>query len=132
MADFKDRAHFKDRVLALRKQARLSQKDLAAKLGASRATVSLWEIGARVPEVGHLEGLARTFEVSTDYLLGRVDEPSGHLVRVDEYGTDSPMDDLITFLRGHQLTEDDVEAVKDLLEARKLRRQREEREQCQP
>lgn len=130
------------RLKDLRAQKQLYQKELADRLGVARSTVAAWEAGTKRPEGRTLEKLADFFGVTTDYIFGRTDRPQGRLVDPfvgsPESGEairrllPSPLDDLITYLRGHQLTADDVEAVKDLLEARKLRRQREEREQCQP
>ena len=48
--------------------------------------------------------------------------------RIQEYKSASPTQQLLYFLRGRKLTDKDAEAVMDLLEARRIRREREELE----
>ena len=62
---------FSERLMILRKQAGLSQEQLADRLGVTRQSVSKWEGGAAVPELGKLVALADLFGVTTDCLLGR-------------------------------------------------------------
>ena len=57
------------KILYCRKKAGLSQEALAEKLGVSRQSVSKWETGEAVPELPKLVLLARTFDVTTDWLL---------------------------------------------------------------
>lgn len=121
------------RLRDLRKAKKLYQKELAEQLGVARSTLAAWEAGLKRPEGRTLERLADLFQVSVDYLLGRVDHPQGRIAKIDGEGpiegvATTPNEELFYFLRGHQLTPEDVEAVKDLLEARRIRRQREARE----
>ena len=58
-----------EKILALRKQAGLSQEELADKLGVSRQAVSRWEMGAALPDAPNILGLSRLFGVTTDSLL---------------------------------------------------------------
>ena len=66
-------ANFAQRLKSLREENNLLQKELAAKLNISRATLASWESGNRTPELGTAEKLADFFNVSIDYLLGRTD-----------------------------------------------------------
>lgn len=52
-----------------RKQAGLSQEELARRLGLTRQAISRWESGAALPTVDNLVELARVLEVSVDELL---------------------------------------------------------------
>ncbi len=52
-----------------RKRAKLSQEELAARVGVSRQSVSKWELDEATPEVGKLKALAEAFGVSVDQLL---------------------------------------------------------------
>lgn len=52
-----------------RKQAGLSQEELAKRLGLTRQAISRWESGAALPTVDNLVELARVLEVSVDELL---------------------------------------------------------------
>ena len=52
----------------------MTQEDLAKVLGITRDSISLWEIGKRIPDTQYIIKLADFFGVSTDYLLGRSDD----------------------------------------------------------
>lgn len=57
------------RIAALRKDAGLSQAELASHLGVSASAVGMYEQGRREPSADTLVAIARVFRVSTDYLL---------------------------------------------------------------
>lgn len=59
-----------ERIKEQRELKRLSQKGLADKIGVSASVVSNYEKGERSPSLESLLSLARTFQCSTDYLLG--------------------------------------------------------------
>ena len=61
-------------ILELRKQKHVTQEDLAAELGVTAAAVSKWENGYTLPDILMLCALADYFQVTTDELLGRVQE----------------------------------------------------------
>lgn len=63
-----------EKIYTLRKKAGLSQEALAERLGVSRQAVSKWETGESVPELSKLVLLAKTFGVTTDWLLSEEDE----------------------------------------------------------
>ena len=58
------------RLKTLRKQAGLTQKQLAAQLGITKSVVSFYELQSRSPSPEVLAKLAQIFHVSADYLLG--------------------------------------------------------------
>ena len=58
------------RIGTLRKQKGISQKMLAGAIGVTPQSVSKWETGAALPDIGLLPALAAFFEVSVDELLG--------------------------------------------------------------
>ncbi len=58
-----------DKITNLRKKAGWSQEELAEKLGVSRQVVSKWESAQSVPDLNKVLLLAKTFGVTTDYLL---------------------------------------------------------------
>ena len=58
-----------EKIQYYRKQNRLSQEELAARVGVSRQAVSKWELGDATPEVDKLVALAKAFGVTTDELL---------------------------------------------------------------
>lgn len=58
-----------EKIFQCRKQSGLSQEELAERVGVSRQAVSKWELGTALPELDKLKLLAKTFDVSTDWLL---------------------------------------------------------------
>jgi transcriptional regulator with XRE-family HTH domain len=62
-----------DRFKSLRQERGLSQHELSQELNIPRTTLSSWELGTRGPDIYTLQILADFFNVSTDYLLGRID-----------------------------------------------------------
>ncbi|SHJ33040.1 helix-turn-helix transcriptional regulator, partial [Desulfofundulus thermosubterraneus] len=67
---------FGERLAFLRQQKGLSQAELARLLGVGQSTIAMYEKNKRLPDYQFLIRLADFFGVSTDYLLGRVDQPS--------------------------------------------------------
>lgn len=61
---------FGEKIHTLRKNAGLSQEELAEKLDVSRQAISKWERGAGYPETEKTIRMSRLFGVSLDYLLG--------------------------------------------------------------
>lgn len=62
---------FGERLRALRKQARLTQQEVADTLRVHRTTYTRYEAGAVAPDQQGLVQLAELFGVTVDYLLGR-------------------------------------------------------------
>lgn len=60
---------FAGKLYLLRNKAGLSQADFAEMLNVSRQTVSKWELGSSVPEIGKLIAISELFGVSIDHLL---------------------------------------------------------------
>lgn len=65
---------FANRLIALRKERKLTQSDLANLLKKQRSTVSGYETMGKEPDFEALCFLAEYFGVTTDYLLGRDNE----------------------------------------------------------
>ena len=66
---------FKVRLRKARDLRAWSQGDLGQKAGMPGSSIAHFETGARKPSFDSLRRLANALEVTTDYLLGRVDEP---------------------------------------------------------
>ncbi|PZQ87064.1 MAG: XRE family transcriptional regulator [Leifsonia xyli] len=66
---------FPGRLRAARELRGWSQSDLAARCGMPTSSVGHFEGGTRKPSFDNLRKLANALEVTTDYLLGRVDDP---------------------------------------------------------
>ena len=61
------------KIKELRLEKKLSQRSLGDKLGVCNQTVSFWESGSREPDLDTLVKISDFFEVSTDYLLGKIE-----------------------------------------------------------
>ena len=58
-----------DKLKEARKNAELTQTELAEKLCVSRQAVTKWETGAGIPDVENLKMLSKVLNVSIDFLL---------------------------------------------------------------
>ncbi|MBC3889465.1 helix-turn-helix domain-containing protein [Acetobacterium paludosum] len=63
------------RLKSLRKNLDKTQEEVAAELGVTRGAYSHFENDRNEPDSETLRKLADYFHVSTDYLLGRTDDP---------------------------------------------------------
>ena len=93
---------FAEKLMTLRKQAGLSQEQLADRLGVTRQSVSKWESGTAFPELVKLVTLSEMFGVSVDYLVkDYVEEPEQQ--RADSPDTarlEQKVDDLTRYVKG--------------------------------
>lgn len=58
-----------EKIRNLRKENKISQEELANKLGVSRQSISLWENDQTMPSMDNIIAIANIFGVSTDVLL---------------------------------------------------------------
>lgn len=63
--------NFSERLVELRNDRDIKQKDIAALLNASASTPSHYELGIHAPDINALIKLADYFDVTLDYLVGR-------------------------------------------------------------
>lgn len=82
-----------ERLKNLRKSKKLTQQDVADKIGISRASYSHIENDRNEPENAIVVKLAKFFDVSTDYLLGNDETP--------KWATQQDSIDLKAFLDGN-------------------------------
>lgn len=64
---------FSERLKKLRKDAGLTQVDVAGKLGISQQAYASWERGVKKPTQDNLIKLSKILYVSVDYLLGNTE-----------------------------------------------------------
>ena len=77
---------FQERLFTLRRQAGLSQEELANLLNVTRQAVQKWEAGSSRPDMDNLMSLAEYFNVSLDYLVaGKEPAPSSAPTVVHHY-----------------------------------------------
>lgn len=74
---------FGTRLKELRKKNGYTQVTLAEKLGVSKGTVAMWEVGKRKPDFEMLCTLSELFDVRTDYILGQSNDDSSVTVTIE-------------------------------------------------
>ena len=119
---------FVDRLKRLRNEAGLSQEQLAERLQLSRPAIGHYETGFRKPDLDTLQCIARFFDVSTDYLLGRTDDPTPPSADLsDVLSTDEAI--TLAFSKvGGPLAELSPEAIRSVKEYIEFVHERERRE----
>ena len=70
---------FKDNLIQLRKMKRMTQEDIAEKIGVTRQSVAKWESGETIPDLDKCKMLAELFEVSLDDLANYEPEDGADL-----------------------------------------------------
>lgn len=60
-----------ENIRFFRKQARLTQEELAARFGSRKTLISNYEIGRNTPDIETLWELADIFDITIDELVGR-------------------------------------------------------------
>ena len=68
-----------EKIKQLRIDKKLSQPQLAKKLGVSNGIISIWENNINEPKASHIKNIALFFDVTADYLLGLEDETGAKL-----------------------------------------------------
>lgn len=104
------------RLINLRKSKKMTQEEFAKAIGITRSSYSQYELGNREPDYDILDKIAKFYDVTVDYLLGRIDESTGMGV------IDSDNNAKKILARPHlhwddiPLTDEDLKPVLDLLE----------------
>jgi transcriptional regulator with XRE-family HTH domain len=102
---------FGKRLRELRKEKKLTMKELGKKFNLAESTISGYENENRKPDMDIIKQFADFFETSVDYLLGRTNDPS--ISKVVTYN--SEVETLILeSLEG--LSEDQIKEVKKHIE----------------
>ncbi len=106
-----------DRIKELAKKQGLSINSLEEKLGYSRNTI--YNLKNSKPSTERISEIADYFNVSTDYLLGRTDNPviAGDTVTKTEIDLKKDAAESF-FYDGHELNDEDLDLISSLLEAR--------------
>ena len=74
---------FSERLKELRKQAHLTQVELASKLGIVQSSYADWERGKKKPTQENLVKIAQILNVSVDYLVGNSEERTDELDNIE-------------------------------------------------
>lgn len=73
------------RLKEIRKTAKLTQNDIANVLGITREAYGMYESGKRQISLKVLDDLAQYYNVSIDYLVGRVDSEKEEMELLEAY-----------------------------------------------
>ena len=110
------------RLISLRKSHKKTQQDVADYLGLTRPAYTAYERGNRQPDYTILQKLADYYDVSTDYLLGRSDNPGSNPVVVAGQEINLTAEELQLFnelkkhpVMFHDLASDPEKKVKELI-----------------
>ena len=93
---------FAERLKELRKQAHLTQVELAKRLGIGQSSYADWERGKKKPTQDNLVKIAQVLNVSVDYLVGNSEEKSDDLDNIE----------LLFRMNSKGLTEEEKEVFK--------------------
>lgn len=96
-----------ERIINLRKGKKLSQTELAKRIGVSQTSLAMYENNKRTPRPTILERLASYFGVTTDFILGReaVSKPQKH----------TEIDDIV-YYNGKEIPEKYKRLIKELMD----------------
>lgn len=85
---------FAEKLKSIRKQAGMSQEQLAEKLGVSRQAVTKWETDSGIPDIENMMTISALFDISIDELLSNekgAKEPADYFYEsTTEYDIDEP------------------------------------------
>lgn len=85
---------FAAKLKSIRKQAGMSQEQLAEKLGVSRQAVTKWETDAGIPDMENIMAVSALFDISIDELLSNekgAKKPADYLFEsITEYDIEEP------------------------------------------
>lgn len=105
-----------DRIRELREERDWSQREFAKRVGINYSVVNRIELGKRNVEDHELAKIADVFGVTTDYLLGRTDNPNPPEDDDKELGTLARINQLIKEYGIEQMGFFDIEKWKSLSE----------------
>ncbi|WP_077302437.1 helix-turn-helix domain-containing protein [Virgibacillus pantothenticus] len=97
---------FSERLTDVRVENGFGQKDIAEKLNITTSAYGYYEQGKNEPSIETIRTLAKLFDVSTDYLLGLIDQPKHPII--------------FTIKDDFTLTESELQTVKQMKEQQLL------------
>ncbi|EPT38807.1 XRE family transcriptional regulator [Streptococcus agalactiae FSL S3-251] len=106
-----------EKIKELADRQGISINKLEEKLGYSRNTI--YNLKTKKPNAERISEIADYFQVSTDYLLGRTDNPKiaqdGHASVAIDLKKDA---EETFFFDGHELNDEDIDLITSILETR--------------
>lgn len=97
----------------------ISLTDLAIKAGLAEKSIYSWD--RSTPKADNLQKVADVLHVSTDYLLGRTDEPNHYMTETEKMLSGVDLSEAIDrsiplTYGGHELDDNDKEVIRRLFE----------------
>ena len=77
----KQKSNLADNLSVLRQIKKLSQEEVAEKIGVSRQTVAKWEAGESLPDILNCDALARLYDVELKDLIHHDTKSTGLVVK---------------------------------------------------
>lgn len=110
---------FSDRLINARRAMGWTRKRIVSEIGIPYPTYSNYEQGKREPDITTIAKLAEKLNTSTDYLLGRTDDPSPGINEFENKEiTDADLDKMLDTAHsydGKPMNEHDREIIKTYL-----------------
>lgn len=90
-----------DNIKLLREAQKMTQAELAKRMGITRSSVNAWEMGISVPSTQYLVELSQIFKVSTDFILGLKYQSAVDVTGLSEEEI-SIVVNLVTYFKNHR------------------------------
>lgn len=95
------------RLRELREEKGYTQQEIANKLGLTKGAYGAYERGTNIPDAKTLLTLSEIFDVTADYLLGRVDN------KIQLYGLSNEEEEIVEIIK--TLTKEQTKSLTDTL-----------------
>ena len=107
----------------LRYKRGYSQRELARRLNVSQTAVSQWETGRTYPDIETLVKLADFYGTTTDYILGRTDNPLSMIPGDTPYVECTPFERslLESYRKADQVTQSNIALLLGMISPAELR-----------
>lgn len=73
-----------ERIAQLRWQSRITQAELAKRLGVTRSAVNSWEMGLSIPQLKHVIEMAKIFNTTVDGMLSTSEQVVVNITELSE------------------------------------------------
>lgn len=102
------------RLKKLRKNKKLTQKELANYINVSATSIGAYETGIRTPRSEKIKKLAEFFNVSSDYLLGNSDKKKKVEDIIKTISEDDKMYDVLMYIETHPIIYKIINELKNI------------------
>lgn len=114
-----------NRIKELRNSKKISQAELGKRIGVGKTTISNYETGYSAPDNETLKKIADVLSTTTDYLLGRTDNPSLNESKLELDLGSAKLNKIARYAK--DLTESDQDAVLRVVQALRRAKSKDDR-----